>query len=56
MINKPVIGSLGVCLELNHSPMFKVISIIDDFLFIERIDKKQSFPYSVKKKDFWVLM
>jgi len=56
MRNNILIGSIGVYLELDNSPLFQVIEIVDDFLFIERIDKKQSFPYSVKKKDFWVLM
>ena len=51
-----LIGSIGVCLELDHSPLFKVTQIIGDCIFIERIDKKQSFPYSIRIEDFWVLI
>ena len=55
-MNKIKKGSIGVCLELDHSPVFKVTQIIGDFIFIERIDKKQSFPYSIRIEDFWVLI
>ena len=51
-----LIGSIGVCLELDYSPVFKVTQIIGDYIFIERIDVKQSFPYSIRSDDFWVLM
>ena len=55
-MNKLTIGSIGVCLELDHSPVFKVTQIIGDYIFIERIDLKQSFPYSIRIQDFWALM
>ncbi len=56
MRNNILIGSIGVCLELDHSPLFKIIQIIGDYIFIERIDLKQSFPYSIRIEDFWVLI
>ena len=56
MPNSILIGSIGVCLELDYSPLFMVTQIIGDFIFIERIDRKQSFPYSIRIEDFWVLM
>ena len=55
-MSKIKIGSIGVCLELDDSPLFKVTQIIGDYIFIERIDMKQSFPYSIRIEDFWVLM
>jgi len=56
MRNSILIGSIGVCLELDHSPLFTVTQILGEYIFIERIDLKQSFPYSIKIVDFWVLM
>jgi hypothetical protein len=56
MRNSILIGSIGVCLELDHSPLFTVTQIIGDYIFIERIDKKQSFSYSIRIEDFWLLM
>ena len=55
-MSKIKIGSIGVCLELDDSPLFTVTQIIGDYIFIERIDKKQSFPYSIRIEDFWVLI
>jgi len=55
-MNELKIGSIGVCLELDYSPLFVITKIIDDIIFIETIDRKQSFPYSIRLKDFWVLM
>jgi hypothetical protein len=50
------IGSIGVCLELDNSPLFTVTQIIGEHIFIERIDKRQSFPYSIRIEDFWLIL